>query len=398
MKKTIVLLLTLVSVMICFASCTPSVSPTTTPPQSTPPAQSEIPTEKYFIARYDDMCIYNSFIYYQTDYTRESTIKYQNLKNPHENSVMLYNDTFGGEDPFKAVADSFIIVDEKATAENGGMPVLIIAMNTYKNEDVGTDFKIVRFDQATNTLKVITEKTTGEKVNSAFLCGDTLYFQMWSQNEKEEYSFNYYKMNKDGGEITTLDNAIKTETEVLSIIGKTVYLLDSVAGMVYKTDINFESFEKMTKYSDICFEPYIADGFLYYADKYREVDVEGNKVRVSDVYRKPLEGFKEASPELIIENAVYARGYGSRIVYFEAGDSEFFKDRIFTVNKLPVLKLYDISTGNSTVLSDKRGGDENERHTGAIGCNADYIWYLCADGKYYFIDIQTNSISDFNKK
>ena len=106
--------------------------------------------EDNFLASEIDV-IYNGFYYYSGDVDTgklnpESTIKVQNLRNLLPNrGVQLYSDPLGSEDPFRQKMPNLqMLVDEEATKENGGLPVLIIGIS-YDRIDLEDDNRILLY-------------------------------------------------------------------------------------------------------------------------------------------------------------------------------------------------------------------------------------------------------------
>ena len=181
MKKIIALLLALISVLICFASC--NNTPDTTIPNTKQPNYVKPTSMEDKFQKSDIEVVYNNFFYYTgnvnpEDYRSNQTIKVQNLKNIQANGSYLYNDPFGNEDPFNMKMPKIkMIVDEKATAENGGMPVLIISQDyegdTIDEETAIWKHKIVSFNTATNTVTTIADNI--ENLQDFYLYNNKIY-------------------------------------------------------------------------------------------------------------------------------------------------------------------------------------------------------------------------------
>jgi len=403
MKKLISLTLALITLLLALASCTPTqgTAPSATPsavPTETP-TQSNNNSEQFALgsSRY----IYNSFVYYKTakysDFFND-TLKYVNLKNPNTKGVLLYNDTFGGEDPFNRVDDAYIMVDEDATRDNGGMPILIIALTTNDTENLQhLNFKIVRFDTATNkTTTIFEDKKSSEYLDGACLVGDTIYFKKWTRNDKMEYKYSYFSINKHGGEVQKYNFKLQTETEFLGYHKGKLYLKDIVSNTVIATDLAFSSYETLISYEFIGMQPYVSEGYLYYTDNPREIEKDGLKLKVGDIFRHSLEDFKNTETELVLENVAGAAGNGKYIIFGSADEAELYAYATIVINNRPILRLYNIETKENTIVSDKRNAPEGERHSGGLGCNNDYVWFTLEDETSCYVNIKTGEMSSFS--
>jgi len=381
MKKIVALLLALLSVLMCFASCTPNPSPTTTPTISPTPTEETEP--QCFVGKSD--YVYKSFIYYQSinlnDLT-SSTIKYQNLKKAQSEGLNLYNDALGqGDDPFKSIASAYIIVDENSTKENGGLPIVILAANysavTDGDESKKTQSRIVLYNQASLQIKVLYENDSGEQIQGACLYGDTVYFKKWTVNENGKSEYIYCSVKTDGKDLKTYPLSISTQTEYMGIYSGTVYLKDLQSRRILTTDRNFEKSKKLMSYkiSSTGFTPIIDGGYIYYAENEHDVTLGDTSFKAVDIYKKSLDDFENAEAEPVIQNVTLASVCNGNIVYCDASDAVIAEYQETAYASNPLIKQYDVKSGNTKVVFDRRGDEDGSFPIAYIGCNGEYLWF-----------------------
>jgi len=374
MKKIVALLLALLSVLMCFASC--SNTPETTIPNTKQPDYVKPTSMEDKFQKSDIEVVYNNFFYYTgnvnpEDYRSNQTIKVQNLKNIQANGSYLYNDPFGNEDPFNMKMPKIkMIVDEKATAENGGMPVLIISQDyegsTIDDETAIWKHKIVSFNTATNTVTTIADNI--ENLQDFYLYNNKIYCVAltWDKDSEEPNRiYVVHLMDKDG----------KNKKEyVLEEKNVCPYLIGVYKGKMYfsqnhnilRSDLDFENSEIIIDDIDCNFTPVFAGGYMYYQGNHRDIDVDSYTVpNCRDLLRRPLNDILNKESEEVVLEGLY--------LFMRCQESNLYT--YCTINELQLINkndkktisrscthAFDINTGASKLLFDFRDTNTDQTY------------------------------------
>ena len=383
MKKLISLTLALISVLICFSSCnnTPDTTisntsaPTTKNEQKNPNAPTEF-EDKFQVS--DGELVYNGFYYYdgKVDVNQKKmypvTLKYQNLNNLQSEGARLYNDVLGeSDDPF--VSDNIMgyefLVDETATRENGGMPVLIISIQT-RMEDIDADsnikyFRLMSYNTATGKVKILQDDI--EYLNKIYLINDRLYIvaREWDYSgEEPDRIYILYSMNRDGTDIRKYE--LKEKNMLLEIIGVfrgMIYFKQG--GMIYKTNYEFDN--PVLIFNDMnCGAPIVfSQGYMYYFMKKTDVTVQGKELHLSNLMRRPLSTMEDPSSAEIVLEDIYSvvRGNSPNLYYCPIVDEIKLVEKYSKIYaSFACFRVFDIKTGQSYILYDKRDIDTDNTY------------------------------------
>lgn len=289
----------------------------------------------------------------------------------------VYSDAFDeNSDPFLGQSNSSqILVDEEATRNNNGIPVLIVA-STVRNEDGAWQDTFVSFNMATNRLTLI--RSLSERIYGKFaLLGDTIYYSVFlgdpdSLDMTGEYA--YYRMSKNGGNPERLPFP---ETERLPYTIKYVYngklyLVCEQIGKAYRCNPDFTQmeivWESFPKSSPVAFH----NGYAYYETNFRTVSTDnGVNVECFDYFKTPVENMSEEHSEMVLEDVLWvlhASDHSSEVYYNSLDDLQ-----ISTISLVPthsILKSLNLETGKEVVVFDYSA--QSEPFYTTMYCNDKY--------------------------
>ena len=107
-------------------------------------------------------------------------------------------------------------------------------------------------------------------------------------------------------------------------------------------------------------------------DKKNANILEGAKLYITNIYRRPLKEFKDSEPELLFEEVYLADGSGKYIAYALKSDLKYESkinedtDEPYIRASMEVIRLYNTETKEEIIISDKRGVTDGSRHSGKI--------------------------------
>lgn len=171
--------------------------------------------------------IWGDTVYYYDSSDRR--IKYQNVKDVQDTGKLLYD----GDDEFAELGSSFMLVDEYATIENNGYPVLILAPFSTGNN------RILSFNTRTNERRVIMDDIgEGAVLQQLVMYRDTIFYTTF---EIVEYGngadTGLHRVDRDGSGYDEWYS--QTDGMNLSIGGihnDTLYFVDSWSGSLFTCD------------------------------------------------------------------------------------------------------------------------------------------------------------------
>ena len=377
MEKIIALLLALVSVLMCFASCsnTPDTIKTSNPSTNNPNYVPPTSMEEKFIQS-DLSVVYNGFYYY-TGKTESgtlgspSTIKVQNLKKLLPEGVQLYSDPLGNEDPFLTKYPKYeIIVDEEATQKNGGMPVLLISMD-YESDELDDNtviwkYKIVSYNTANGIMKTIIDDV--EQLQKFYLYNGQIYCVSRTWDKKTENTedpkriYHVLVMDKDG---SNKKEYMLEEKNVCPM------LLGVYKGKLYFTqnhnilssDLDFNNSKIIINDIECNFTPVFAGGYMYYMGNYRDIEVDSYIVKnCHDLLRRPLDNILDKCFEEVVLEKIYdffGCQQSNLYVYKTINDTQIIEKNSRKWISGACTHIFDINTGKSELLFDFRQGNSN---------------------------------------
>ncbi len=167
--------------------------------------------------------IYGDFVFLSD---QVNCVSYNFLDEPSPYSIPLYDPSLGGasDNPFKGNgAADIILVDKKASAENGGTPILYIVVGTNK---------IIRFNMEDNSTQIIKEKIPN-RIISLSIYGDTIIYGTSDADE----GLNIHSIDKNGENYKKLDNPDKLTCRVQTGYKNKLYFIDQKTMVMYRCNL-----------------------------------------------------------------------------------------------------------------------------------------------------------------
>ena len=365
-KRLIFLAMIFVFLCTLFSSCGEN---------AIPEREMSLSKGKYFI--WNDLYFYIGRTV--MDDEDSTTMKYVNMKTKDTVGAPVYGNAFvEGGDPFNPKNLEFgsslaslvnVMIDEEATAENDGIPVLLALLPFELPDDDTTYRRLVSYNMATGQMKVLCENI-GEGAMSFGRYGDTIYYTQFI-GEMDDFTPEltgetaFFRLPIEGGEperIPLPEENVYLTMEC-SYKGK-IYLESDDGECIYRYDLLKQSTERVCSFytkNERKNEPlFYIDGYVYYKENQREVPKEGyDDELVVDLYRQPLDSLKdltEENGELVLKDILFnCWNNGKKIYYTKAGDGNPF---LTLQSDYSVLRWYDIETKETGIVfdySDKQG-------------------------------------------
>ena len=330
MKRYISLTLALVAVLLWFSSCS---------------SENDLNYTPKLISSTTTNILYNNMYIYleesrETDGATYKTLKYHNLDNMYNESLHVYSDLLSEEsDPFTTWGTPHFMIDEDATVKNGGVPVIVYAY-IYNEGDTNPDdemsnYRIISYNMATNKMTEICS-SMGPITGTVYLYGDMIYYtRVLVDSESGEVSYVPCKISKQSGTVQAFEYPDKRFIcKLLSISENTIYLFEEKTNTIYKTDLDFKSFDTI---SDEYTKPFVIGEYLYYTSD-GKFEKDGGQFNKYDIYRKELKQLDSANEETVLSDIgnylirdgiiYYSKTYDAIICEMQGGsgfDMAFYK-------------------------------------------------------------------------
>jgi len=339
--------LIVITILLSFISCTPSSFTPSTVGEDDFAASSTYLVYKnlyYTMEKTDEM---------ESD-TKKHTLKYHNLDAPQQSGIPVYSDVLSGsDDPFLSDNPTCqMVLDKKATAENGGMPVLIVAQKIGNDAD-NVYARIFSFNTANNKMTLIADNITNY-YDIFWLCGDDIYFYCYlgTFEDDGQGGFAPFKVSKKGGDVTQLEFPSKDfQYKLIGTHENELYFTNTSIGEIYKSDLNFKN---ATLMADSIFKPFISGGYLYY-QVHGVTEKDGGEVTYFDFFRKPLNNFSNVKEEKVIEGAAEIIIENGKIYYSKVGDAQMIKYMPYSEKLSPIYQIkycLETKSGETSTLYD----------------------------------------------
>lgn len=279
-------------------------------------------------------CAWGSTVFYLFYSPAGVEIRYQNVNNVQESGLPLYNDALNmGSGPFDQIDRAFMLIDEKATIENKGVPVLLIATSFYQpaEDENGEPFLIYEtqigsFNTLTNEWTVL-KNDLGELIMQLALYKDTILFVSFS-GEDEGYSL--HKMDRNGNGYVKMENEEAAMITLGYVSDGTVFFVDEKTFSLYSCGLDFSKKKRLFSEYSIDVKR-VDDEFIYY---------EANKTKDSPskyLARRKINDLSKT--EIVLEHAL---GSFYENTYYYIGDES------------DVFYAYDFDSEKTKVIYDNR--------------------------------------------
>ena len=404
MKKALIASLLLLTVTFVSA-CNTNIEPERTQTK-TDASTSELPTEntskETVIAEHNDLycasstCYYNNLYFSSAAVEGESiyTLKYIDFSwEALVGEPVIKDLTEGQTDPFSEIKmhHDRILIDEEATKNNNGIPVLIVAHNVTSEYSVlNTAFFTV--NTATGQTAVLydpQEDLSNDLYNGFALCGDYIYFSRFLGNKSDYYrigDYGYYRLPKSGGDPERLPFPIE-ETRQFAFrysYGGKLYLQCNETGKVYRCNPDLSDIEIVWQSELESVPHFYADGYVYFKSNFRAIPQNQQNKTFSEYFdycRKPIGRMSEDEFEVVLKDIVYVlpQRYPSEDMIYYEDYSDFQVRSQFPLRN--ILHSYNLKTGENDVVYDY--SDQNEPRYIPIFCSNDYLHVLVYDHPEY---------------
>lgn len=327
--------------------------------------------------------------YMQNDGGYTSYIIFRDTSDPNGEWLPLDCDLLHGEatDKLDADIEAFgLIVDKKLTAENGGVPVFIIAYTveyTEKNNSHNgrLETKVALFDMKTQKLTVIKDGIDDMRVSTVYLYRDTLYFYtspIHYAGGDDTFFVNLNKVNTDGSGYSVMDNRDKVAMDIDYIADGAVYY--SLDGKIYSSALDFSGLSYLFDAYRVC---YADSEYVYYLTA-EDLTMTSYDTAFS-LCRKSRADISAPAETLLSSDVLTGRTWGSY---------DFFGGDLYYVTETEggeALNLYDIKKGESKKIF------ESEEGAGLAYAASDRVLLVIRKAGYVCVNKETGEVTRFDE-
>ncbi|MCD8314930.1 MAG: hypothetical protein LUD44_04790 [Firmicutes bacterium] len=100
-------------------------------------------------------CVYDDYVFYFDTDTQE--VNYQIVTNVQQTGISIITDPLseGEDNPLNQMLVYYFLVDIISSDKNGHSPVLLLGCMDYSDPYAESDYKVISYDLATNSLTVL---------------------------------------------------------------------------------------------------------------------------------------------------------------------------------------------------------------------------------------------------
>ncbi len=286
-------------------------------------------------------------------------------------------------DKFDADIDSAqLIVDEAATAKNGGVPVFIIAYTVERTDKDNLhnreyETKIASFNMKSRKLTILKEGLNDVFIGAIYTYRNTLYFatQLSHAVSGENIVFIINKINLDGSEYAVLGNEDETEWIELDYIADDV-IYYSRGGKIYSSALDFSGFTYLFDGYRVC---YSNSEYIYYLTA-EDLTMTSYDTAFSLCRRKLGDPLSEE--ETVLSSDVLTGRDWS--YYYRGKDGDFYYQAVSPNDGTTVFYSYDCRTGEHKEIFTSENPDCR-----IVSATDDRIILQGDGGTYYFVKKET---------
>ena len=310
-------------------------------------------------------------------------IVFHDMDDPSGGWLPLCCDLTRGEssDKFDAdIASAELIIDDEATAKNGGVPVFIIAYTVERTEKDNVhnreyETKIASFDMKSRKLTILKEGLNDIRIGYIFTYRNTLYFETGhaktASGENRVYIIN--KINLDGSGYAVLEIEEETGWFQLDYIADDV-IYYSRGGKIYSSALDFSGFTYLFDGYSVC----CSDGEYLYYQTAEDLTMTDYDTAFSLCRRKLGDPLSEE--ETVLSSDVVTARYGGG---YSFGDGYFYYDNDMS-DGTTVFYSYDCRTGEH-----KKIFTAENSHYWIVSATDDRVIIQDWDGVYHFVKKDT---------
>ncbi|MBE6551481.1 MAG: hypothetical protein E7665_05025 [Ruminococcaceae bacterium] len=389
MKKRIILLAAILSVLTLFTSCVRTIPES--PSSESTAEEKSAPYEPRPVPEYQkawEYCIYENYLFSRVITATAASIKYQKLNNLQnggfsvaDNSDNNTNGSIGiGSRNFRLLAD----VEE--TNKNNGSPVLLITYGDSHYDSISkTSFyssSIILFNTATQKSQTI-KNDIKEYVWDMLLHDDIIFYLTYEADKGTVIN----RINKDGSGHQKMESDTPHTYRIASVHDKKLYFYADDFKEIYRCDLDFSNIEKLFEIDRATMVPFTSNGYIYYTKFEKTITINDLPQRSGSVYRRKISDL-ENTEELLFKNAYATRVYGDIMTYYLYDDVTGDKANS---EKYNVLYAYDLKSSKDLGIIY-----ENDDRNYIKQCYYLGDGYGC--GKYRVYDKKTGNYTDDNSK
>ena len=321
--------------------------------------------------------------------------KYQKLNGSEKEILPVYSDPLAEntESPFAALgAISFIAIDTAASAENKGVPVLIVGGDYFESIETPSgrrelfESRIGSYNMATGEFKLLKTGLQGSLM-SLTIYKDRVLFCVATTDS----GWNLHSIRaKDGQDEKIMQNPDQNFYRLFCVAEDRIYYWREDQGILCSCDLSFENTQELFPI-ELVPEMFIYNDRIYYATN-RKTNEEKQYSCFDICYRSLSQISKE---ETLLKNVTVGMNFENYFYYYSA-------DNIVTsgnnIDPLGGKTLYciDITTGKTKIIYDKEDTSLLNCYT-ALG--EDYVIYQARDpvsGKANVFCIQLDTKEEFS--
>lgn len=320
--------------------------------------------------------VYNDTIYYNC-YSLSASIptkiKYQNLNNIRPSGAELGADPLSSESLgglFAGVDEwPFFLVDEEATAENGGIPVFIICCN-YSGV-----YKIFSYNSKNN--KVNTIHTELENMEWLALYGDYIFYETYEGDKGKII----HRVGKDGTGHAEMENKDALSYSIHFIYEDKIYYSQG-SRKIYSMNLDFSESVYICD-ALVNPSPFISDGYIYYF-AVRPTPVGDGTNNSWELCRRSLADLSKE--ETVLKNICVGMHRNGIFYYFK------YNSEGTACNK-NIVYGYKVKTGESFVALDNPAIQGGFTY---LGWNEEYlVCRFTKDRKSYYLVVNIETWEEF---
>ncbi len=313
---------------------------------------------------YRDGIIYEDMYFYIK--LRGGILKYYDLTDIESGSYNVNTDPLV-EDLYSnpaALGRGYFAISPELTAENNGIPVLIIAK--MRSENSIDKLFIYSYNTATNDADAIFE-CEDANIQTLHLYGDTIVFT----TNNGDKGYDIHRVDIDG------DNYVKKENKkslyyTSTVYDDRIYYTDDKTNTLYSASLMLDDEQKLFSVNTVSVIPFIVDDYIYYAKPaVKYVEYEERKHIAYTVCRRHLSDLSKE--EVFMENIFALVRRGNKL-FFSYTEPRRITEGIVAVYS--PLYEYSFETGEKRQLYDLSGTLKDRSW---IVINEDYVVFVDID-------------------
>lgn len=288
---------------------------------------------------------------------------------------------------FEASVDhTALLVDDAATAENGGVPVFAAVYTLELSEESNphnkrSETRVAAFDMKTQKLTMIKSGIEGSLCSAAYLYKGRLYFDTQPLYDDEEHGEFFRTLNMiklDGGEHKTMDGFDTVLLSLDYIADDVIYY--SAGGKIYSSALDFSGLSYLFDAYQVFYED---SEYIYYLTS---EDLTTNYDTSFSLCRKKVDDISAPAETLLSSDVLTGRNCTD---YGLFGSDLYFETKTDDGNS--VIYRYDIKTGEYGKLLEHEGDVSVGYSTG------DYLLAYVRKGPYICVDKETGEYTTLER-